>query len=85
MKIIKLESKVNPYALKLARQYRGYSQSELCKEVKGLSQSNLSKFEKGYFGMISESKLKEIMEFLNFPYSFLKSNIKEKLVTSLDF
>lgn len=57
--------------LKLAREYRGYNQSELSKSINGLQQSNLSKFEKGFEGMISDAKLKEIMEFLNWPCKWL--------------
>lgn len=44
--------------LRLARQYRGYNQSQLSKQIEGLSQSNISKFEKGFEGMISDEKLK---------------------------
>lgn len=58
--------------LKFARTYRGYNQSELCKNIKELSQSNLSKFENGFENQISEDKLKEIMNFLNWPFSWLE-------------
>lgn len=50
--------------LKMAREYRGYNQNELAKNIYGLSQANLSKFEKGFEGMISDEKLKVIMQFL---------------------
>jgi transcriptional regulator with XRE-family HTH domain len=57
--------------LKFARQYRGYSQSELCIQIKGISQSNLSKYEKGFEGMLKENKITEIMKFLNWPIEWL--------------
>lgn len=71
MKIIKLTNDINPYALKVVMGYYGISQSELCKNIKGLSQPNLSKFLKGYFGVISENKLKEIMNYFDWPFDFL--------------
>lgn len=55
---------------KLVRQYRGYSQTQLAKNIKGLSQSNISQFEK-FGNSISEDKLIEIMNFFNWPFSFL--------------
>ena len=67
----------NGIQLRFAREYRGYSQSNLCKEIKGLSQSNLSKFENGFTGIIYEPKLIEIMKFLNFPIKFLDVRISE--------
>lgn len=79
MKTIHIKPEINPSQLVIARQYRGYSQTELCKHIKGLSQPNLSKFEKGYWGCISEEKLSEIMIFLNFPYEFLYRKINIKL------
>ena len=57
--------------LKMARQCRGYNQSELASKIKGLSQANLSKFEKGFEGVISDEKLKVIMQFLNWPFDWL--------------
>lgn len=57
--------------LKLAREYRGYTQSDLCNKIPGLSQPNLSMFEKGFEGRVKEDKIKEIMEFLQFPIEFL--------------
>ena len=57
--------------LKMAREYRGYSQSELAKQIEGLSQANLSKFEKGFEGMISNEKLIVIMQLLNWPFDWL--------------
>lgn len=57
--------------LRMAREYRGYSQSELVKNIPGLSQSNLSKYEAGFTGMINDEKLKVIMQFLNWPFGWL--------------
>ena len=76
MKIVKLKQDIYPSALKVAREYRGYTQTELCKEIKGLSQPNLSMFEKGDLSRISRDKLKEIIEFLEFPFSFLSQEFK---------
>ena len=56
--------------LKLAREYRGYTQRKLCKEVEGLSQSNLSNFEGG-LKTISQDTLFKVMEVLNFPIEWL--------------
>ena len=60
--------------LTFARQYRGYTQTELAKAVEGLSQSNLSKFEKG-LGNLSDSVLSRIMNLLGFPIGFLDLDI----------
>jgi predicted XRE-type DNA-binding protein len=68
---------IYPFALKTAMDYRGITQSKLCKNVKGLSQSSVSKFLNGYFNSISESKLIEIMDFLQFPFNFLYKDIKK--------
>ena len=68
---------IYPFALETAMGYRGISQTELCKNIKGLSQPNLSKFLKGYFNSISEIKLINIMEFLDFPFEFLYKDIKK--------
>ena len=67
---------INPFALTTVRQYRGYTQSKLCKIINGLSQPNLSKFEKGCLGALSISKLQEIMEFFEWPFDFLYKDIK---------
>ena len=56
--------------LKLEREYRGYTQTKLCKEVEGLNQSNLSNFEGG-LKTISEDTLFKVMEVLNFPIQWL--------------
>jgi len=71
MDVIKLKSDIKPSALKVAMGYRGITQTELCKNINGLSQPNLSKFLKGYYGCLSDEKLKEIMEYLKFPFEFL--------------
>lgn len=57
--------------LKFAREYRGYSQTKLCKEIEGLSQPNLSRFEKGFEEKISMDKLKEVMLLLEWPFNWL--------------
>jgi len=77
MDVIKLKSEIKPSALKVAMGYRGISQTELCKNINGLSQPNLSKFLKGYHGVLSEEKLKEIMTYLNFPFAFLYHEFRE--------
>lgn len=60
--------------LTFARQYRGFTQTELAKQIPGLSQSNLSSFEKG-LGSLSDDVIKKIMIFLNFPMEFLEERI----------
>lgn len=62
-----------------AREYRGFSQTELSEKISGLSQSNLSKFEKG-FGLLSEEIIVKIIQFLNFPEEF----INRKISTSIE-
>lgn len=57
-----------------AREYRGYTQTELSGRIEGLSQSNLSKFEKG-MGVISDDLQYRIIKFLNFPVEFFDSKI----------
>ena len=64
--------------LKFARQYRGYSQTSLCKQIPGLSQPNLSKFEKGVEGAISQDVLKAAMEHLEWPMAWL--DVKHRCV-----
>lgn len=60
--------------LTFAREYRGFSQTELAKRVAGLSQSNLSKFEK-LGGSLSETVLRRMMDALEFPFEFLNIEI----------
>ena len=75
--VIKLGSEIKPSALKVVMGYRGISQPELCKNISGLSQPNLSKFLKGYHGVLSEEKLKDIMTYLDFPFAFLYNEFRE--------
>lgn len=65
---------MNNKQLIFAREFRGYSQTELANSIEGLSQSNLSKFEKG-FGLLSEEVQKKIISFLNFPEGFYTRKI----------
>ena len=65
---------MNNNQLIFAREYRGYSQTELAKNIDGLSQSNLSKFEKG-INVLSEEIIEKIVSFLNFPVEFFDKKI----------
>ena len=65
---------MNNRQLTFAREYRGYSQTELADKIEGLSQSNLSKFEKG-FGVLSSELISKIIEFLDFPKEFFDKKI----------
>lgn len=65
---------MNHKQLTFAREYRGYSQTELANSIKGLSQSNLSKFEKG-FGVLSEEVQRKVIDFLGFPLDFFTRKI----------
>lgn len=65
--------------LKMVREYRQYTQSDLSKNIEGLTQSSISKFEKG-LGDIKEEKLKEIMIFFNWPFEFLDKVISIEYV-----
>lgn len=65
---------MNNKQLTFAREFRGYSQTELSNSIQGLSQSNLSKFEKG-FGVLSEEIQKKIINFLEFPEDFFNKKI----------
>lgn len=69
---------INPRQLAFAREYKGYSQTELASSIQGLSQSNLSKFEKGV-GPLSEDVLKRIISFLGFPESFYAQTISNNV------
>lgn len=69
---------MNYKQLTFAREYRGFSQSELAKSISGLSQSNLSKFEKG-FGTLSEELQNRIINFLNFPRDFFYNKINNTI------
>ena len=65
---------MNAKQLIFAREYRGYTQTELAGKIQGLSQSNLSKFEKG-FDLLSEDIQNKIISFLDFPKSFFEKRI----------
>lgn len=65
---------MNNKQLIFAREFRGYSQTELANSIQGLSQSNLSKFEKG-LGLLSEDVQKKIISFLDFPENFFDRKI----------
>ncbi|MFL9837570.1 XRE family transcriptional regulator [Flavobacterium sp. ST-75] len=69
---------MNNRQLTFAREFRGYSQTELANSIKGLSQSNLSKFEKG-LGYLSEDLQKKIIDFLDFPVSFFERKINSTI------
>ena len=69
---------MNHKQLTFAREYRGYSQTELAESIKGLSQSNLSRFEKG-FGVLSDDIQKKIIEYLNFPEEFFNRKINSRI------
>jgi Zn-dependent peptidase ImmA (M78 family)/DNA-binding XRE family transcriptional regulator len=64
--------------LTFAREYRGYSQSDLARNIPGLSQSNLSKFEKG-INTLSDELLRRIIDFLNFPVAFFDKTISNSV------
>lgn len=69
---------MNYKQLIFAREYRGYTQTELAKSIEGLSQSNLSKFEKG-FGVLSEEIQRKIIDYLDFPLEFFKRKINTSI------
>jgi len=66
--------------LKLVREYRGYTQSELVSHVNGISQGNLSRFEKGFEGVMSDDNLKSIMSFLDWPFKWLDVPHSEPII-----
>ena len=65
---------MNHKQLTFAREFKGYSQTELSNKIQGLSRSNLSKFEKG-LGVLSEDLQKKIIDFLGFPEDFYNRKI----------
>ncbi len=71
---------INYKQIIFAREYRGYSQTELASKIVGLSQSNLSKYEKG-IGPLSTDVLNRIIDFLDFQLTFMrrKSQILQKM------
>lgn len=73
--------KINHNQLTFAREYRGYSQTDLSSMIEGLSQPNLSKFEKG-FDTLSTELIEKIMKRLDFPVEFLNKNISNESNTT---
>lgn len=73
--------RINHKQLIFAREYRGYSQTQLSSKIVGLSQPNLSKFEKG-LNTLSEDVISKIMSFLDFPLEFLNKNISNETETT---
>jgi len=73
--------KINHKQLTFAREYRGYSQTDLSSMIDGLSQPNLSKFEKG-LSTLSDELLSKIVSFLDFPFEFLSKNISNESETA---
>lgn len=73
--------RINHKQLVFAREYRGYSQTQLSSKIVGLSQPNLSKFEKG-LNTLSDDIIYKIMSFLDFPTEFLKKNISNETETA---
>lgn len=71
---------INYKQIIFAREYRGYSQTELASKIVGLSQSNLSKYEKG-IGPLSTDVLNRIIDFWDFQLTFMrrKSQILQKM------
>lgn len=69
---------LNHKQLTFAREYRGYSQTDLASKIPGLSQSNLSKFEKGLSTLSDDLKMK-IVDFLNFPAAFFCQKISNTI------
>lgn len=68
---------INHKQLTFAREFRGYSQTDLASKIDGLSQSNLSKFEKG-LGLLSSDVTGRIIDFLGFPETFYEKSISNK-------
>ena len=66
--------KTNYRQLTFAREFRGYSQTELTSNIDGLSQSNLSKYEKG-LNTLSDEMVFKIIEYLKFPKEWLSLNV----------
>lgn len=73
--------KINHNQLTFAREYRGFSQTDLSSMIEGLSQPNLSKFEKG-FDTLSNDLIEKIMKRLDFPIEFLSKNISNESNTA---
>ena len=60
---------INYKMITIAREMRGYTQSEMSKSIPKLSQGNLSKIEKGIIN-VTEEAIEKIACFLQFPISF---------------
>lgn len=67
-------STFNPDMLKIARDLRGMSQTELVQKMKNITQAALSKIEKGDLKPSEETK-KQLAKALNFPERFFPSLI----------
>src|SRR6056297_2287132 len=65
---------INHRQLTFAREFRGYTQTQLASRIDGLSQSNLSKFEKGV-QTLSDDLIEKVIAFLGFPKGFLEKRI----------
>src|ERR1700743_763123 len=61
-------NKLNYKIIELARESRGYSQTELAEKLE-IPQGNLSRMERGEVG-VKEELLEKISEVLNYPVSF---------------
>lgn len=64
-------TRFNPTQIKLARESRGYSQSQLADKISGLAQSNLSKMEKGLLP-VTDKMIERIAQVLSYPVSFFE-------------
>lgn len=80
----KITGEIFPYSLQIVMNYRGCSKNKLIKNVDGLLFSDLKKFLKGYFAAIPEHKLRDIMEYFDWPYEFLYKDI-QPVKSSLSF
>ncbi len=69
---------MNYKQLTFAREYRGYTQTQLASSIIGLSQSNLSKFEKG-IGALSDEIQSKIITLLNFPNEFFDRKVNNTI------
>lgn len=66
----------NPAQIRLARESRGYSQSQLAEKVSGLAQSNLSKMEKGFLP-VTRVMMERIAVALEYPVSFFEKSTQQ--------
>lgn len=60
---------INYRNITLARESRGYTQSEMASAIQGLTQGNLSRMEKGLLS-VSDDVIQRISEYLNYPLTF---------------